>query len=607
VNVTPGAREAPSAPPRLPFVLSIGVTGHRKEALPADSCDDLKERIRGALTLLVESALAVHQQEAEFYTGEPARLLFISPLADGADQIAARIALELGFELHVVTPFAASAYQRALPDDRSRKGFGELLEKASCILELPGEHEDPEQAYVMTGRATIAHCDLMLAVWDGLAPRGRGGTGEVVELAVVNGTPVVHVPIDPQEPSRLLWSAFDPAVQTHRVERTTERPLDDLHLPMLLSALFAPPADPQERNFLSLFARERRKRFRTRIEYPLMLAIAGVARFDPNRMRESICAEEIREEWTVYRRGCAEANQISAPLDLLESAYSWSDQLATHFAQTYRSGHIFNFVLGALAVCMGLAANVLDRALFELALVESVIAAGIILNTRIGVKNEWHRRWLDYRQLAERLRPMRSLKLLGLAAPDPPGTITKPVPRRWIEWYAVGVWRALGCPAGSIDDHRAADLSRAIAAYEIGPQVAYHDSNSDRIELLDKRLERLATIFFVMTLVVSGAVLAGLQIAPEWTEEHDSWFTLFQAGLPALGTAVFGIRFQGDFGGSAIRSQGTANALREIEEQLAEGVPLDRAAHLTEQAARIMLGDLDEWRLINEQQDLDIV
>lgn len=588
-------------------MLSIGVTGHRKEALPAKTCDDLKERIRGALTLLVESALAVREQEADFYTDEPPRLLFISPLADGADQIAARIALELGFELHAITPFAAAAYQRELPDDRSRKAFGELLEKASCLLELPGEHEDPEQAYVMTGRATIAHCDLMLAVWDGLAPRGRGGTGEVVELAVVNGTPVVHVPTEGQEPSRLLWSAFDPTVQTHRVERTTERPLDELHLPMLLTALFAPPSDPQERHFLSLFARERHKRFRARIEYPLMLAIAGVARFKPNRMRESVCAEEIREEWTRYRQGCAEANQIAAPLGLLEDAYSWSDQLATHFAQTYRSGHIFNFVLGALAVCMGLAANILDRALFELALVEAVIATGIILNTRIGVKNEWHRRWLDYRQLAERLRPMRSLKLLGLAAPDPPGTRTRPVPRRWIEWYAVGVWRALGCPAGSIDGSRAADLSRAIAAYEIGPQVAYHDRNSDQIEMLDKRLERLATFFFVMTLVVAAAVLIGLQIAPEWTNENDAWFTLFEAGLPALGTAVFGIRFQGDFGGSAIRSQGTANALREIEEELSDGVPLNRAADLTEQAARIMHSDLDEWRLINEQQDLDIV
>lgn len=546
-------------------------------------------------------------QEAAFYSDQPPRLLFISPLADGSDQIAAKVAVELGFELHVVLPFAMATYRRELADDHSRAAFDALVAKASCVLELPGEHEYPIDAYVMIGRATIAHCDLMLAVWDGLPPRGRGGTGEVVELAVVNGTPVIHVPIDPKEPSRILWSAFDPAVVTNRVEKTTERPLDDLHLALLLTALVAPPADPQERRFLSIFAGERVRRIRARIEYPLMLAMAGVAKFNPRRMRESVCAAEIREEWGRYRTDCAEANQIVAPLDLLETAYSWSDQLATHFAQTYRSGHVFNFVLGALAVCMGLGANILDRALFELAVVESIIAAGIILNTRIGVKNEWHRRWLDYRQLAERLRPMRSLKLLGLAAPDPPGTASNPVPRRWIEWYATGVWRALGCPAGSIDNHRAAELSRAVAAFEIGPQVAYHNRHSQQIEQLDQRLERIAGLFFILTIVVAAAVLIGLQVAPDWMNEHDAWFTFFEAGLPALGTAIFGIRFQADFGGSAVRSQSTANVLRQIQDQLAEGATLARAADLTEQAARIMYSDLDEWRLVNQQQDLDIV
>jgi hypothetical protein len=179
--------------------------------------------------------------------------------------------------------------------------------------------------------------------------------------------------------------------------------------------------------------------------------------------------------------------------------------------------------------------------------------------------------------------------------------------RRWIEWYATGIWRALGCPAGSIDGRRAAELSKAVAAYEIGPQVDYHERSSRQIELLDGRLELLAGIFFLMTLLVSAAVLIGLWVAPVWMNEHDPWFTLFEAGLPALGTAVFGIRFQGDFGGSAIRSQATSNALRQIEEELAKGATLMRAADLTEQAARIMYSDLDEWRLINQQQDLDLV
>jgi hypothetical protein len=458
----------------------------------------------------------------------------------------------------------------------------------------------------MTGRATVAHCDLLLALWDGLEPRGRGGTGEVVELALVNGTPVVHLPIDPAQPQRLLWSAFDPTVVTRHLEQTTERPFDADHIDLLLGALFAPPQDPQERTFLTTFFAERMARIRTRIEYPLLLAAAGVARFDRSKIREADCAANIRLEWARYRQGCTEAHQIEAPLDTLEAAYSWSDQLATHFAQTYRSGHIFNFLLGGLAVCIGLTANIFSGAMLQLALIEGVITAAIILNTQIGVKQEWHRRWLDYRQLAERLRAIRSLKLLGVAAPDPPGGVTNPVPKRWIDWYATALWRAMGCPAGRIDARIAAQLGRAVATYEIMPQVSYHERHARQIAILDRRLAKIAAGLFLITLIVSIGVVVGLKTAPELVNRYDPWLTLIEAGFPALGTAVFGIRFQADFGGSAVRSQATANALRQIGDQLAQGVSLGRAADLSEQAARTMLADLDEWRLINQQQDLDL-
>ena len=81
---------------------------------------------------------------------------------------------------------------------------------------------------------------------------------------------------------------------------------------------------------------------------------------------------------------------------------------------------------------------------------------------------------------------------------------------------------------------------------------------------------------------------------------------MVSAGFPALGTAVFGIRFQGDFGGDAVRSMATADTLRQIDQELRKDVSLSRAADLAEQAARIMLSDLDEWRLVNQQRDLSV-
>ncbi len=474
------------------------------------------------------------------------------------------------------------------------------------MLELPGELDDQLKAFVMAGRGTIAHCDVLLALWDGLPPRGRGGTGEVVQIAIARGTAIAHIPVSHESPLRLVWSAFDPTVVTQHDETTAERPFDRANVDAFLSALLLPPPDSDDRKFAKRFSAERLRRIRTRVEYPLLLAAAGVGRFGRKDFTNSHCVNQTRDEWRRYREVCADAHHIAAPIDLLEESYSWADRLATHFAQTYRSGHIFNFVLGGFAVCLGLSAFMAPHLKFEFAGFELFITLAIILNAHIGTREEWHRRWLDYRQLAERLRPMRSLKLLGIAAPDPPGTITNPVPRRWIDWYASGIWRAMGCVAGSLDGRRAINLAHAIGEYEIAPQVSYHQRTSSQIHQLDHRLGVIGFVLFIATVVVSVATLAGMILDADWVSDYGDWLTLVSAGFPALGTAIFGIRFQGDFGGDAVRSQSTANALRTIDHELQSGVPLARSADLVEQAARLMLEHLDEWRLINQQRDLSV-
>jgi hypothetical protein len=593
-------------PPHVPFVLCVGVTGHRAEVLEAADVERLRQRVRDTLELIEQAGCALLERERDCFSPAPARLRFVSPIADGTDQIAAELALERGWELQAVLPFARDDYRASLASHGARERFDALAERATCLLELPGDPDAAVDAYVMAGRATVAHSDVLIAVWDGKPPRGRGGTAEVVQLALTRGTAIVHVPLDPEGEARILWAAFDPTVVTVADDPEVTRPLDRHSMDALLTGLLMPLPDVQEQQFLKRFSKERLRHFRTRIEYPLLLAAAGVKRFTPRNYTDKYCAAQIRDEWLRYRVRCADAHNIIAPIDLLEDAYSWADRLATHFAQTYRSGHIFNFVLGSVAVCLGLSTFIAPRLKLEEAALEMLITTAIIVNAQVGTRQEWHRRWLDYRQLAERLRPMRTLKLLGIAAPDPPGTQTNPVPRRWIDWYAGGIWRAMGCPSGMIDVPRANRLADAIAEHEVSPQVAYHERHAEQIKLLDHRLEIIGTVLFVATLLVSIATIIGYAADAWIVNTYGNWFTLVSAGFPALGTAVFGIRFQADFGGDAVRSMATANTLGQIDQELRKNVSLSRAADLAEQAARIMLSDLDEWRLVNQQRDLSV-
>src|SRR4051794_15745569 len=148
------SREVPSSggPPRLPFVLSVGVTGHRADVLPEGSLPALNSRIRDILLLIAEAGFALLEREQGCFSTDPPRMRFVSPIADGADQIAAEVALELGWELQAVLPFDRAAYRAGLANDEARERLDALLARATCVLELPGDKDDELDAYVMTGR-----------------------------------------------------------------------------------------------------------------------------------------------------------------------------------------------------------------------------------------------------------------------------------------------------------------------------------------------------------------------------------------------------------------------------------------------------------------------
>jgi len=590
----------------VPFVFAVGITGHRKESLPRESAQSLRSAVAHVLNQLKTEAAAVRTAVSAFFAGGAPRFIFVSPLADGADQIGAELALELGYELHAVLPFSRERTRADLSDDESRAMFDALLERATCVLELAGDEAHELDAYVMAGRATVAHCDMLIAVWDGLPPRGRGGTGEVVRFAFERATPVVHIPVASGAEPTLRWSAFDPAIVTGHDDPSNVRPFDSEQLRSTLAGLLAPPPDEQERHFIRLFQRECRRRLRARIEYPLLLAATGVSAIRPHHWRPAVASRRTQAEWEEFDNACRRAECVTAPIGTLEQWYEWADSLASHYAQSYRSGHVFNFVLGAIAVLLALTTLVLPGAKRFLAFAEFAAVLAILLNTLAGTRQQWHRRWLDYRQLAERLRPMRSLKIIGVASPDPPGTEANPIFSRWVEWYAAAVWRAVGCPTGRIEQSKVSILTATIARHELEPQIDYHRATARQAERLDDRLDVFGFTLFALALVGCLVLIAGFWVAPDWVRYNSSWFTLLSAGLPAIGTAVFGIRVQGDYVGSAARSGHTARVLEPIAERLHGEPSLARAADLSEQAARAMLTDLDEWRLLNQQHDLSL-
>lgn len=146
-----------------------------------------------------------------------------------------------------------------------------------------------------------------------------------------------------------------------------------------------------------------------------------------------------------------------------------------------------------------------------------------------------------------------------------------------------------------------------IVAAEIDPQVAYHRSSAAIIHQLDHRLHCSGSLLFIASCLSCIVFIAAYFIDHRWTAAHAASFVALSAGLPAISTALFGIRVQGNFAGTAARSLITADHLAAIGEALGgEPVTLSRTADGTEAAARAMIADLGEWRLSHQQRQLEL-
>jgi hypothetical protein len=115
-------------------------------------------------------------------------LIAVSSLAVGADQLLARLVTERGGKIYAVLPFAD--IERSFSPEHL-PAYRELAKQATVeVLDTPGTDED---AYLAAGRRVVELSDIVLAVWNGKAAKGKGGTADIVAYAICRGVPLIHI------------------------------------------------------------------------------------------------------------------------------------------------------------------------------------------------------------------------------------------------------------------------------------------------------------------------------------------------------------------------------------------------------------------------------
>jgi len=587
-----------NAPPKPSFALSIGIIGHRPNRLPEDGRAEVERRIDEVLALLRKAAETTRERYPTFFANTPVTLTMISALADGADRMAARAALRNGFALASALPFPIADYAKDFPDPASREEYAELLARSVRTLVLPGDHDREPRDYQAVGHLIIDNADIILAVWDGGASGGRGGTTELVERAAAMGVPIVHVDAAGKEAPRLLWAELaEYPVDGANFHDVPSAPCAEV-IGNVVDKMARPPTEPGEHGELVRFLDDRWKRVNWRLEVPLLLALLGVRGIRRTDLlpRSPVV---LRKELTGIVPATAAPDATAASLAAFANAYGIADGLAMRYAQIFRGAYASKFLFSGLTVVTAAIALV-SRQLFDwnawpLAILQIVFIALVMVNTRVGRRRDWHGRWRESREVAERLRAAIPLWLLGESRQDATGA--EPT---WPGWYVRAHLRALGLWSGSLDQDRLVAVRQALSTLADG-QRDYHTQIATLMGNIERRMLRIGQALFGLTMLI-GAV--NLVLAIIGVELPFAWHYVlvgFTAAFPALGSAIFGIRLIGDFEGAAERSARTASTMASIGTALRQDPP--DLAVLRSRAAAIaeaMLGDLSRWRMATE-------
>jgi len=149
--------------------LVIGIAGHRD--IPASAQPMLREQFDRVL-----------DEVEQLYPST--QLLVLTPLARGADLLAARAALERKIPVIAVLPQDTSAYQNEF-SERERVDFHSVLKGVYDRVSAP---DAPGAANKYTGASDyVAHyANILVAFWDGVDGTGIGGTSYSVDLRLTH-------------------------------------------------------------------------------------------------------------------------------------------------------------------------------------------------------------------------------------------------------------------------------------------------------------------------------------------------------------------------------------------------------------------------------------
>jgi hypothetical protein len=370
--------------------LVVGVTSHRNIA-PAE-IEAVRHKIGALLARLRRD-----------FPHMP--LVLLSSLAEGGDQIAAEEALAAGARLVAALPMTRAEYASDFADPAALRRFQSLCDAAQIVIEIPDvpgllagrsssapEGHERDRHYAESGVYVSDHCHVLLAIWDGKPSDSLGGTAQIARYHLTGARPAVGERRRGDRRGMLGYGnerlAYHIVCTRDQPDGAPLAPLEPL-VTLWRSGDRAAPGDgpmPDE--------------FRAAFEHA-----------DAFNVDAAKYADAIGEH-----RGLAPAVDESG-VGAIDALFRAADWLAIHFQ---RRVVLAMRVLYTVAALMAIAFTVYDNVPAQdnmLYVFLILFALGGFIVT-LANRRGWHRKYLDYRALAEGLRVQSYWHRAGMSLTD---------------------------------------------------------------------------------------------------------------------------------------------------------------------------------------------
>lgn len=544
-----------------PFCLRIGITGHRTlHSLPKlTACLD---------KILITEFLEAFSPEARNIVTSlkttPVQLTFISPLAEGADRLAANAALQNGCTLEALLPMPKDEYEKDFVTQESRREFDNLLAKAHRITvvkngKVPLDVDYRSNAYLNVGTETVNRCDILIALWDGKPSRGTGGTADIVALALKQNKPVFIVSTEEPGTIELRNGGVLMAENITELDRFNSFSIDDAELQAAC-----------EKDFIEIFP-------------------SPQADMIPGYLKEIV------------------KNQLLPP-------YCRASKIASKFQKSYKLTGKLGYIFSTSSVAfMAFAVIFAKHPLFSIPsyIAELLLLISLYLMIHRAEHARVHPGWLENRVLAERLRTafyfvacgeMPDIKLKGHSIHHHS--------QNWVDQAYQSILSMLP-PLARPEDESLQPYRHFVDSAWIQGQVKYHTDKAATLSGKNNNLKYWGMLCFKIAITVS-LIHLGFALFGAATGHHlegtllllEELLSVVAITLPAAGAAFGGYRSLLEQSRIAARSRSMAQHLTRLSQQEATEDAAEFHHYLVK-IEKIMLIESEDWLALMEHAELE--